>query len=480
LDRSRLVNPDEHYRYLALIAAHQDLEIALNEIILRARHAYLTSYDPLVKVINRLHDNLAELHHPPRFLNGAERAALTQALAHYQTLLTQRETLSERFKSDNAILHNSLSFFSVAASEMADDLQETAPQQAAMLQELLRDILMYNLYSYANAPRRIDDMIETLKTAHLTSNSVDPSDWQRSLRHAETIIRHKKQLDEITVANLDLPTRAALQTLQHTYHSAYLRAMDSTNRYRLVLYLLTIALAAGMAYATIHRYNAELALRQSNEQLEQKVKQRTEALQQSNQSLQAQKAQIDESLTELQKAQTELQRLAMTDELTNLYARRFVFAWLKQQLAKTLRDRKQLSVLMLDIDFFKKINDTFGHVQGDTVLKNVAQTLKHNSRQADIVGRLGGEEFIVLLPDTIQANAVRVAEKIRQAVATINTPTPVTISVGVATCDCTNPRDNNASIDGLIDALLQSADQALYQAKDQGRNRVCVNHQSAL
>ncbi|MBE0688829.1 MAG: diguanylate cyclase [Anaerolineae bacterium] len=221
----------------------------------------------------------------------------------------------------------------------------------------------------------------------------------------------------------------------------------------------------------IFRYNAGQALRQANEHLERKVRERTKALVQSNTLLQDQKTELDSSLEKLKSTQADLERLAMTDELTGLFARRFVFEWIRKELAGILRKQGQLSCLMLDIDHFKKINDSYGHIQGDVVLRRVAENIRTTVRSADIAGRFGGEEFIVLLPETAQAGAVQVAEKIRKAVDNPDAEIPATISVGVAVCDSIH-LPGNTETNVLLDALLQAADEALYQAKKQGRNRV--------
>ena len=127
-------------------------------------------------------------------------------------------------------------------------------------------------------------------------------------------------------------------------------------------------------------------------------------------------------------------------------------------------------MLMIDIDHFKSVNDRYGHAVGDEAIKFVALACKQDLRGSDMVGRLGGEEFALLLPETDRASAVIVAERIRERVAAQflfahKIQFRITISVGVA--------EASASMSG-VDALLRSADLALYQAKDEGRNRVIL------
>ena len=452
LDRSRMVDTEEHSRYLATISQLQELEVAVNEIILRSRHAYLANYDPLVAVNDRLRKAAAELAMLPRFLSAGDREELRPLLAVYVGLLARREELSERFKSDNAVLHNSLSFFPVAATELAERMRDEKPRLAADLQDILRDLFMYNLYSYPELlPRLHTRLADFRHNMTRSSSGTNQQDLERNLGHAEVIIRYKRQLDQTTIDNLNLPTRAALQDIHHRYQQAYLRALVTANNYRLALYLTAIVLAAGIAYAMIRYYNSGVALRLANEGLEEKVRQRTE----------------------------ELRRLAMTDELTGLYARRFLFGWLEKELAAIRRRQRQLSCLLLDADHFKRINDTFGHAEGDLVLQKIAATIRNCIREADIAGRFGGEEFLVLLPETSREDAALVAEKIRRAIAAITVPTPLSASIGVATCDCRAKEPGTGNTGEMITYLLMAADQAMYRAKEGGRNRVCCAEEAA-
>ncbi len=166
-----------------------------------------------------------------------------------------------------------------------------------------------------------------------------------------------------------------------------------------------------------------------------------------------------------------LARLALTDELTGLANRRSFFMHGAEEIGRARRYQVPLSVMMLDLDNFKDINDTYGHEAGDSTLQNVAEALRGSIREVDLVARLGGEEFGVLLPNTSAADAVPLAERIRQAIAReggrgADPPVGVTTSIGVA-----GYRDDMPN----IDALLRAADAALYQAKAEGRDRVVLH-----
>lgn len=172
---------------------------------------------------------------------------------------------------------------------------------------------------------------------------------------------------------------------------------------------------------------------------------------------------------ELAEKQAELEFMATRDALTGLYNRREFMRLADMELARGARVAADTGVLMVDLDFFKKINDQYGHPAGDEVLKQVAALLKAGVRATDVVARMGGEEFIVLLPNTGRSGALAVAEKLRSAVCqqplhVLGAVIPVTASIGVSGVK----QLQSASIDGLYAA----ADQALYRAKQSGRDRV--------
>ncbi len=176
---------------------------------------------------------------------------------------------------------------------------------------------------------------------------------------------------------------------------------------------------------------------------------------------------IFEDVTEFKSMESELRRLATTDELTELPNRRYFLARVDEAFSRLQRDvDHQVVVLMLDLDHFKAINDGFGHSAGDTVLRHFAALLRDELRKVDIVGRVGGEEFAVLLPEEDLAAAGVFAERLRQKVANMvvmigHQPVLITASIGIAAMRAEDKSSEQA---------LFLADQALYQAKAQGRN----------
>ena len=173
--------------------------------------------------------------------------------------------------------------------------------------------------------------------------------------------------------------------------------------------------------------------------------------------------------SELRQSVTNTLALAVTDELTGLYNRRYFDRHLSLMLAKAREQERDMALMLIDMDFFKAVNDTHGHDMGDAVLREFALRLRRNIRGVDLACRFGGEEFVVLMPDTDYQQAQSVAERVRMAVAErgfetgLGRPLSVTVSVGVAL---------NETIDDTPEMLLKRADVALYRAKREGRNRV--------
>lgn len=165
----------------------------------------------------------------------------------------------------------------------------------------------------------------------------------------------------------------------------------------------------------------------------------------------------------------EIYRLTILDGLTQIHNQRYMTEFLEREVARSHRHNRPLSVLMFDIDRFKSINDTHGHLCGDFVLRELATCVKNSVRREDLFARYGGEEFVLVLVETPHEDAVMVAERLRESIADHqfrfeSTPVKLTISIGVATTSG-DPGLNPSS-------LVRTADEKLYQAKRQGRNRV--------
>ncbi len=172
-----------------------------------------------------------------------------------------------------------------------------------------------------------------------------------------------------------------------------------------------------------------------------------------------------------------LVRSGLTDVLTGWHNRRYLQTRIREEVARAQRAAKPLACVFLDVDFFKRVNDTWGHPAGDRVLREMAERVELLIRSSDVAARYGGEEFAILLPATDSASAKILAERIRLAVASEpvilddGTPVPLSVSLGVAAY--TGARESG-DIKAVAEELIARADVQLYRAKRGGRNRVCV------
>ena len=178
---------------------------------------------------------------------------------------------------------------------------------------------------------------------------------------------------------------------------------------------------------------------------------------------------LQKLIKELEVSKEELKLLASTDSMTKLYNRRYFMEVSEHILNLKKRNNTDLAVMMLDIDYFKKINDTYGHQVGDDVIIAFSEILKESTRKSDIICRWGGEEFVILFPETNAEVLIKIAEKIRKIIANkvlkidnVN-DIGITVSIGVSEVDDLS----------IKDSIIQ-ADKALYEAKQSGRNKVCI------
>lgn len=222
------------------------------------------------------------------------------------------------------------------------------------------------------------------------------------------------------------------------------------------------AMVRSLEEARARLQQRDATLSQTNRALEAQIFERQtaeEQLRQTNERLEAR-------LAEIELLQTQLREQAIRDPLTNLFNRRYLQETLARELAHAQRATLQLPVIMIDIDYFKRLNDEFGHKAGDLILIQVADVLRRHSRRSDLACRYGGEEFVVVLPGASLEDAVNRAEDLRTQVEASQVdfqdhPLSATLSLGIAAY----PEHGTTS-----DELLQAADVALYAAKAAGRN----------
>lgn len=179
---------------------------------------------------------------------------------------------------------------------------------------------------------------------------------------------------------------------------------------------------------------------------------------------------------ELEAGNLLLKKLSITDDLTRLFNRRHLLERLAEELQRMKRYRYDLSCILADLDYFKKVNDRFGHLGGDALLIELADVFESNIRSIDMIGRYGGEEFLIILPHTVLERGIEVAERLRCRVRTHSfesMPGHVqTVSLGVVSF---SPKDEI-----VIDDVIRAADEQMYLAKDGGRDRVCSRQYGAV
>ncbi len=208
------------------------------------------------------------------------------------------------------------------------------------------------------------------------------------------------------------------------------------------------------------------------DQANQELNQINKTYEQLNRDLLAAQKQSEQLARSLRQANEKLKLMASKDELTGLYNRRYFEDFFSREFSRCMRYKRPMSCIVIDIDFFKKVNDTYGHLQGDSVLKELGERLISVLRVSDVAVRYGGEEFVVLLPETALYAARITGEKIRRAVAQDEfrykrgQGLPITISVGIASFDGQRGAESHTD-------LLKQADAMLYRAKESGRNRCC-------
>lgn len=234
-----------------------------------------------------------------------------------------------------------------------------------------------------------------------------------------------------------------------TYNENVQLITSKTDLLYMITFLTSIAFISIFTFAVQSIYNREKNILRLNKTLEKKVKDRTK---------------------ELSKANEQLTQISMQDFLTNIPNRRYFFKVGSQSFNVAKRERYKISLVCIDIDFFKRVNDTYGHQIGDEILKLVSSTMNKQIRKADILARTGGEEFVILLHNVDASGAFVLAEKIRESI--FDTPyikrdyhINTTVSIGISEIE--NDDDN-------LDDLVAKADEALYISKQQGRNRSTI------
>lgn len=244
----------------------------------------------------------------------------------------------------------------------------------------------------------------------------------------------------------------------------YLALADRINLYKQERLEAQHALVSQQQVALSLKDELNRSLERSRAELEGKVADRTRDLSDAN-------AKLAMMIAERIHAQEKLEVLASTDPLTGLFNRRYFFLLAEAEFKKAARYNRPLSVIIIDIDHFKKVNDTYGHSAGDQALVHVAHLTRLAARETDVVARHGGDEFVLLLPETDVAAALQAAERLRAQIE----HTPIHINGHAITCTITlGVAGSDSGMLDNFDQMLIRADQALYEAKESGRNRVLL------
>lgn len=244
----------------------------------------------------------------------------------------------------------------------------------------------------------------------------------------------------------------------NVYHHHALNEMPFSSLYSMIFFIFIQILIIGRKFSAAFNLAEKLSLN-----LKEEVEIRTAELNDKNHKLEM-------TQRELQSANDALKQLSITDGLTRIYNRMYFEQEFRKEWRRSSRLQKSISILMIDVDHFKSLNDSAGHLAGDQALQSIARTLhRHFKRAGELVARYGGEEFVVMLPDTNQRKALAIAEGFRHNIE--QTPIrynqqqfDITVSIGISTA--------TPSANVSVDHLLAAADSALYQAKNRGRNRV--------
>jgi len=265
-------------------------------------------------------------------------------------------------------------------------------------------------------------------------------------------------------------TVAALMIIEYKVPNITVKYDSSTKRYIEFAFGLIVCLVSAVVLvaALVDSYTKELhKSRQYLATLEERsreVEKKNELLQSCNTELLKAKEEAEELNKLLNKETQKLHKLSITDDLTETYNRRFITAYLKEQIEEAQQNRQKLTIAFIDIDNFKEINDTYGHVYGDFVLKRISRTIMSNLRQTDIIGRYGGDEFLIIFPNTGKEEGYVCIERVRKKVMELawqNDMGAITISGGVSEFDSTKSS-----------SMLQQLDRLLYDAKYKSKNHI--------
>jgi len=290
--KTRAIDYSSYDRFNSDLRRLKELDATINQDILKSRYNLLTYYDPFVSEITESRQLQNSLNRLILSTNLSSKPEVTDSLAAYSEILTRKEELLERFKSRNAVLNNSLRYFPVLTTKLAAELRSNHQNHSLAndLHKLLEDLLVYNLSGEESVRHRVESQLDVYNS--MEPNAADPG--EQGLRlvvdHARTILAKKSEVDALIKEIVDTPSAERGENLYNLFNSYYSQAQKAADRYRMLLYVLSVILLGCVAYALIQLRKSTRALNAANESLEQRVRERTEDLLKSNTQLQMSEA----------------------------------------------------------------------------------------------------------------------------------------------------------------------------------------------
>ncbi len=457
--RTQHFEEHEYQEHVASLRLLKQLDAQSEIDVLRSRTGLVQDYDRLTGALGR---TTALLHQLRARLQGEAHDESPQLLRRCDALheiLTEKAGLIERFKSDHSVLRNSLAYLPVAADEARTAIGHGAPAlspSATKARNEIDDLLLASmLFSQRASPEKAAEIGVSLGALEALARDL-PDDAGAHVRmfcmHARTILQEQVTVDGLLSLIAALPSDDAIDEIGNLLLEEQQRAKvvgESDRRYLLVLSTILVGL---LLYAAIRMVRSYALIRHSNEQLVE-YGQGLEGL-------------VAERVEELRDSEARMARLARYDSLTGLPNRHLFRDRLREAMARADRTGRPMALMFVDLDHFKQINDSLGHVVGDGVLQAVAERLRETMRDGDTVARLGGDEFTIICESLVDAtSAMQIAAKVREALAAPlvvdGRDFTVSASIGIA---CHVPGSDDS------DSLLRAADIAMYRAKDGGRN----------
>jgi len=267
--KAQAIDFTQHNRYVVSLRRINELDARINQNILQTRYGLLTYYDPIVNELKELEDLQKRLKQTPSFINQQGQMEIHQLLQAHVEVLQQKEQLIEDFKSKNAIIRNSLSYFPIAVANTVEKASAKSRNEelVAILNSLLRDVLVYNLSSNEVLIPTINEQIETLRQSKKRfPSSLNEADLDIAIAHAKIIVHYQSDVNNLVKQIIELPTSQRAELLSQTYIRRYQQALRTANIYRLWLFLFSLVLLGSISAYIIYKLRKSSAIIQQAEE----------------------------------------------------------------------------------------------------------------------------------------------------------------------------------------------------------------------